>query len=307
MNFIQSMADDTSAFNQAVADIDPAWVAAGWSAVVVVAGCVWASSRAGGASAPETASYPGEPQDLPDHRMSPSAAVVRGWRRSCTKAGRASRSEYWYFVLFVAVSLVLCHLQMALFISFSDWVPALHVYNGTVHPDLMVDEFAEIWGGFVSLMKLALPLLLCSSLVCATTRRLHDTGHSGWCLVLALGLTPLGIPSPLFVMPWLLQGSEPRRNAFGAVPTNGSACVFSLLPCVDRTRAMRTSPMDCLPIFGSLVKVAVGIVVLGSGNPLIWGGAWYFNKRRKAMTEEWNNQKRLQEVEAKKSQKLGKS
>lgn len=70
--------------------------------------------------------------------------------------------------------------------------------------------------------------------------------------------------------------------------------------------ALKTSPMDCLPIVGSLVKVAVGIIVLGSGNPLIWGGAWYFNKRRKAMTEEWNNQKRLQEIEAKKRQKLGK-
>ena len=69
--------------------------------------------------------------------------------------------------------------------------------------------------------------------------------------------------------------------------------------------ALKTSVMDCLPIFGSLVKVAVGILVLGSGNPLIWGGAWYFNKRRKAMTEEWENQKRLQEFEEKKRKKLG--
>ena len=69
--------------------------------------------------------------------------------------------------------------------------------------------------------------------------------------------------------------------------------------------ALKTSLMDCLSIFGSLAKVAVGILVLGSGNPLIWGGAWYFNKRRKQMTEEWNNQKRLQELDEKKKQKLG--
>ena len=67
--------------------------------------------------------------------------------------------------------------------------------------------------------------------------------------------------------------------------------------------ALKISLMDCLSIFGSLAKVAVGIWLLMSGNPLYWGGAWYFNKMGKQKTEEWNNQKRLQELEEKKKKK----
>jgi hypothetical protein len=68
--------------------------------------------------------------------------------------------------------------------------------------------------------------------------------------------------------------------------------------------AKQTSIMDCMPIFYSLVKVGGGLVVFGSGNPLIWGGAWYANKRYKAMMEEWTNQERLAELEKKKKLKL---
>jgi hypothetical protein len=68
--------------------------------------------------------------------------------------------------------------------------------------------------------------------------------------------------------------------------------------------ALKTSLMDCMPIFTSLLKVAVGIVVLGSGNPLVWGGAWYFNKRRVGMMAEWEDQKRMANLEEKKKQKL---
>ena len=83
--------------------------------------------------------------------------------------------------------------------------------------------------------------------------------------------------------------------------------VAALVPCIFMAmwnEAKQTSIMDCMPIFYSLVKVGGGLVVFGSGNPLIWGGAWYANKRYKAMMEEWTNQERLAELEKKKRLKI---
>lgn len=68
-------------------------------------------------------------------------------------SGRATRSEYWWFVLFFTIVLTV----------------------GAV-----VDEF----GTLVVLVALLLPLLSVS------TRRLHDTDHSGWFQL--LNLVPLG-------------------------------------------------------------------------------------------------------------------
>ena len=130
-------------------------------------------------------------------------------------------------------------------------------------------------------------------------------------LVLLLFGPPPGMPASFKLRCIHALGANPELPT--TVASRADTCaLFGLhLPTANNIfmamwrEALKTSLMDCLPIFGSLAKVAVGILVLGSGNPLIWGGAWYFNKRRKQMTEEWNNQKRLQELEEKKKQKLG--
>ena len=231
--------DDTSAFNQFFKGMTTdGMVAFFCGTIVVLAGCAWISSRAVAAIAEATPAALGLAQDLPDHRMSPGAAIVRGVRKTCTKAGRASRSEYWYYVVFAAASLALCTDSSGIS-SFSRWVPSLpSLYNGTVHPNLLVDEFAETWSLFASLAQLVFSVLLGVSLLFATTRRLHDTGRSGWRL-LVLGLVPLG---PLLVLFWLLRGSEPRRNSFGAVPTNGSAWEDSdIVTPIDATWAELTT------------------------------------------------------------------
>ena len=46
-------------------------------------------------------------------------------------------------------------------------------------------------------------------------------------------------------------------------------------------------------------KVCIGLLVFGSGNPLIWGGAWWFNRQRKGMQAQWENQKRLEQLKTK--------
>lgn len=75
--------------------------------------------------------------------------------------GRAGRSEYWWFMLFVILA---------------------GSVGATVHEAL----------GSVVLLCLLVPL------VAAGTRRLHDTGHSGWWQL--FGLAPFGVVVPLVLL-----------------------------------------------------------------------------------------------------------
>lgn len=124
-----------------------------------------------------------QPQELPDYRMGATDAALWGARKTFTKAGRSSRSEYWWFVGLGAALLF-----------------------------VVVQRPAEPhW--------LALLLLAILSLGTATVRRLHDTNRSGWRLLLLL-LPPVNVlvvPALLF---WLLRGSEPSLNSYGSVPLN---------------------------------------------------------------------------------------
>ncbi len=47
-----------------------------------------------------------------------------------------------------------------------------------------------------------------------TVRRLHDVGHSGWCLLLAI-VPVIGV---LILFIWMCTKSEPLPNKYGPVP-----------------------------------------------------------------------------------------
>jgi uncharacterized membrane protein YhaH (DUF805 family) len=50
----------------------------------------------------------------------------------------------------------------------------------------------------------------------ASVRRLHDTGRSGWMML--LGLIPLvGL---ILLLVWAISDGQPMDNQYGAVPTN---------------------------------------------------------------------------------------
>ena len=95
--------------------------------------------------------------------------------------GRAVRSEYWWFYLFT---------------SLLSWGATIVDGSGVV-------------GGLLSLAFL-LPSLA------AGARRLHDTGRSGWWLLIVL--TCIGI-IPLIV--WLATEGTPGDNVYGSDPRAG--------------------------------------------------------------------------------------
>lgn len=98
-------------------------------------------------------------------------------------SGRARRTEFWMFTLFnFIVTMVLG----------------------------FVEQLAGT-GGFVGLAY-ALAVLLPSLAV--SMRRLHDTGRSGWWLL--LGLIPL--LGAIVLLVFMVQDSKPEANEYGANP-----------------------------------------------------------------------------------------
>ena len=99
----------------------------------------------------------------------------------CSTKGRASRSEYWWFLLFSTLA-------------------------GSVLEGLSGDG-----GGFAVAAGIA-SLALVLPQICVTSRRLHDIGWSGWWQLLPFGLVILGIlsvafdPSAIFCILCVLGG-----------------------------------------------------------------------------------------------------
>ncbi len=101
----------------------------------------------------------------------------------CNFDGRASRSQYWWFYLFqIIVSVVLYCLS-------------------------------PILGSSVTTLATLINLALLLPALGLCFRRLHDTGKSGWWMLISL--TGIGI---LVLLVFFAQNSEMRANEYGPVP-----------------------------------------------------------------------------------------
>lgn len=115
--------------------------------------------------------------DLPQTvSMSFAQAISTCFRNYVTFDGRARRSEYWWWALFAGLVLVAARLV------------SLSIYG------------------------LAFVVLLLPSIAVAT-RRLHDTGRSGWWQL--LDLVPFGA---IVILVFTLQDSAPGHNQYGPSP-----------------------------------------------------------------------------------------
>lgn len=107
-------------------------------------------------------------------------------------AGRATRSEYWYFVLFGAI------VSIAYQVVFSSFLTG--------------NQMGMIAGGVVMFFLFTLPTIAVS------VRRLHDIGRSGWWLLIVL----VPLIGWILVIYWHCMKST-GDNIYGSGPTNGSA------------------------------------------------------------------------------------
>ena len=99
--------------------------------------------------------------------------------------GRASRSEYWYFILFYIISIFV-----------------LSIIDGFIG----IYKYGLLSGIFI--------IINIVPTICLTIRRIHDTGNSGWWWLISF--VPLvGFFTILF---FALKDSEEGTNEYGANP-----------------------------------------------------------------------------------------
>lgn len=113
-------------------------------------------------------------------------AVKRALNKYCCFSGRASRSEYWWWILFSFIVNTALN-YIFLFISSA--------------------ETAVMVCGIVGLALLLPSLGLC-------VRRLHDIGKSGWWWLLAL----IPIIGAIILIVWFCKDSQPTENQYGPIP-----------------------------------------------------------------------------------------
>jgi uncharacterized membrane protein YhaH (DUF805 family) len=111
------------------------------------------------------------PLDWPHYGIGFGGAVARGFKKYATFAGRASRSEYWWWTLFTTVTF------------FALGIPA-YVVGIRTSPD-----GGETPGLAAAPLLIAMMLFMLGAVVptiAVTVRRLHDAGQSGWLFLLTL-------------------------------------------------------------------------------------------------------------------------
>ena len=121
--------------------------------------------------------------------MNFSQAIVSGFKNYVTFTGRAARSEYWYWVLFVLIGgAVTGILDYAMF-SESEVSPLNAIFN----------------------LVLFLPSLAIG------IRRLHDQDRSGWWTLIAFTIIGLVV-----LLAWACTKGTTGPNRFGADPLGGA-------------------------------------------------------------------------------------
>ena len=114
-----------------------------------------------------------------------------------TFSGRASRSEYWWSYLGTAIISMIAQI-----VAFAGAAALLDVNKSLAGAILLLLA--------VVLLGIIIPFLAVS------VRRMHDTGRSGWMMLLFF-IPCIGI---ILMLVWFLDAGQPHVNAYGSVPTN---------------------------------------------------------------------------------------
>ncbi|AOI81142.1 MULTISPECIES: DUF805 domain-containing protein [Burkholderia] len=122
--------------------------------------------------------------------MNFSEAVRSVLNKYATFEGRARRAEYWYFALLTCVLSIVAQ-----------------VVGAAGHDAGLITLLLLVVLGLISL-ALIIPSIAVS------VRRLHDTGRSGWFLLLAL----IPIVGGILLLVWMCSRGTEGPNRFGADP-----------------------------------------------------------------------------------------
>jgi uncharacterized membrane protein YhaH (DUF805 family) len=114
-------------------------------------------------------------------------------------SGRARRREYWFFVLFniiISIVLTVCDVVMG-------------TYNAAASIGILTGIYT---------LAVLIPGIAVS------VRRLHDTGRSGWWLLIVL----VPLVGAIVLLIFMLIDSQPGQNAYGSSPKAGESTVVNV-------------------------------------------------------------------------------
>lgn len=127
----------------------------------------------------------------PNPHKSPLSWYLQALEKYAVFDGRSRRKEYWYFFLFnLLAGLVFIGIDAA---------------TGALDGQSKVGLLGPIFALVVFLPGVAV-----------SVRRLHDTGHAGWWVL--LNLFPFG--GPILFLPFMIQDSTQNGNRYGLNPKN---------------------------------------------------------------------------------------
>jgi len=125
-------------------------------------------------------------------------------------SGRASRSEFWYFMLFSIIFSLLISMigeSLGLLYMISLELP-------------MVNEVGELHNVMqdipINILQTAFSLLFMFPSMAVSVRRLHDIGKSAWWLLIAI-IPLLGV---LVLLAFHVMGSQEGENKHGVSPSS---------------------------------------------------------------------------------------
>jgi uncharacterized membrane protein YhaH (DUF805 family) len=119
--------------------------------------------------------------------------------------GRASRSEFWWFYLFIGLVGIAGYVPFLAFTIIAASVSSRSAIAAVF--GILAVIWMIVW--IVAMVALVIPQLAVGC------RRLHDRGQSGWLLLLQL--VPCG--SIALIVLWVLEGT-PGSNAYGPPATS---------------------------------------------------------------------------------------
>lgn len=145
--------------------------------------------------------------------MGPIDATIRCLTHPLTFSGRAPRSEYWWFVLFLTVAWMAAYF-------WAIWpilAPALAALSAGADEETLGTIMTEdVTSSLLLRIKVLALMMLYLSIaqISAMVRRFHDIGRSGWWYWIAL-IPLVGIFIQLIM---LCMPSEGYRNDYGQPP-----------------------------------------------------------------------------------------
>jgi uncharacterized membrane protein YhaH (DUF805 family) len=128
-------------------------------------------------------------------------AIKTCFSKYATFSGRARRSEFWWFYLFIAII---------------SGIPSAYIYFQTYANADAESASIGILGILVGLLNLALVL----PFIAVSVRRLHDRDSSGWWWWLSV---LCGLGALILILAFYIQPTKPGPNKYGPDPTGAVA------------------------------------------------------------------------------------